>query len=168
MEWIKENSKDNWQYKIASNKQDLYPYGYFSGALQIYIRTLVRTPIARILCALERLSAIKTFFYVSDHTEDEELLKFWKQICMDNKIVKIEDIPDPKPDVYAMLTGSLHDLKFPFSFYFMEQIDNFKRCYEEELAFLQHDDDRIDSTTNELYGYEIETHLKGFKNNVIA
>src|ERR1051325_3943181 len=102
MEWIKENSKDNWQYKIASNKQDLYPYGYFSGALQVYIRTLVKKPIAKILCALERLSATKTFFYTNDRAKskgnDEGLIEFWQQLFMDKKIIKIEDIPDPKPD----------------------------------------------------------------------
>src|SRR3954453_13809309 len=172
LEWIEEKSTSDWQYKVASNKQNLYPYASFSAALQAHIRTLVRKPVAQILCALERLSATKTFFYVDDQTRskgnDERLLEFWQQIFMDKKIVKIEDLPDPKPDGYNMPAGSLYNLKFPFSFYFMKQIDNFKRYYEEEIALLQQDDDRVDKTTNELYDWEIEDHLKKFKNNILT
>src|SRR5207249_305678 len=69
---------------------------------------------------------------------------------------------------YIMPEGSLYDLKFPFSFYFMKQIDNFRRYYEEELAVLQQDDDKVDEITNELHDYEIEKHLKVFKNNILA
>uniref|UniRef100_U9UIL5 Uncharacterized protein n=1 Tax=Rhizophagus irregularis (strain DAOM 181602 / DAOM 197198 / MUCL 43194) TaxID=747089 RepID=U9UIL5_RHIID len=167
--WVEENSTSDWQYKIASNKQNLYPYPSFSAALQAHVRTLFREPIARILYALERLSAIKTFFYVSDQTKSkkgnyEKLLKFWEQIFMDNKIVKIDDIPNPKPDGYNMPAESLLDLEFPFSFYYMKQIDSFKRHYEEEILILQRDDDKIDDETNELYDYVIEDHLKEFCN----
>ncbi|RIA99608.1 hypothetical protein C1645_849990 [Glomus cerebriforme] len=172
LEWIKVKSKNNWQYKVASNKQNLYLYPSFSAALQAHIRTLVRKPIAQILCALERLSAIKTFFYVVDQTKSkenyEELLMFWQQIYMDKKIIKIEDLQDPKPDGYNMPAGSLLDFEFPFSLYFMKLIDNFKRYYEEEIAILQKDDDKIDSTTNELYNHVIEDHLKDFKNNILT
>ncbi|UZO04042.1 uncharacterized protein OCT59_024441 [Rhizophagus irregularis] len=170
-EWIEEKSTSNWQYKIASNKQDLYPYPSFSAALQAHVRILLRKPITQILCALERLSAIKTFFYVSDQTKSkkgnyEKLLKFWKQIYMDNKIIKIDDIPNPKPDGYNMLAGSLLDLEFPFSFYYMKQIDSFKRHYEEEITILQKDNGKIDAKTNELCDYVIEDHLKDFKNKL--
>ncbi|POG74253.1 hypothetical protein GLOIN_2v1577211, partial [Rhizophagus irregularis DAOM 181602=DAOM 197198] len=170
-EWIEEKSTSNWQYKIASNKQDLYPYPSFSAALQAHVRILLRKPITQILCALERLSAIKTFFYVSDQTKSkkgnyEKLLKFWKQIYMDNKIIKIDDIPNPKPDGYNMPAGSLLDLEFPFSFYYMKQIDSFKRHYEEEITILQKDNGKIDAKTNELCDYVIEDHLKDFKNKL--
>ncbi|PKC65425.1 hypothetical protein RhiirA1_514579, partial [Rhizophagus irregularis] len=172
-EWIEEKSTSDWQHKIASNKQNLYPYPSFSAALQAHVRILLRKPITQILCALERLSAIKTFFYVSDQTKSkngnyEKLLKFWEQIYMDNKIVKIDDIPNPKPDGYNMLAGSLLDLEFPFSFYYMKQIDSFKRHYEEEISILQKDDDKIDDETNELCDYVIEDHLKDFKNNLFT
>ncbi|GES94812.1 hypothetical protein GLOIN_2v1481157 [Rhizophagus clarus] len=165
LEWIEEKSTDDWQYKVASNKQNLYPYASFSLALQAHIRTLIRIPMAKILCALERLSATKTFFYVEN---DDELFEFWQQIYMDKKIVKIDDLPDPKPDGYNMPTGSLYDLKFPFSLYIMKQIDNFKRHYEEEIALLQQDDDRVDIETNELYDYVIKDHLKDFKTNILT
>ncbi|GES94790.1 hypothetical protein GLOIN_2v1577211 [Rhizophagus clarus] len=129
-------------------------------SFQVRIRTLVRKPIAQILHALERLSAIKTFFYIEN---DDDLLEFWQQTYKDKKIVKIDDLPDPKPDGY-IAEESLYDLKFPFSLYFMKQIDNFKRHYEEEIALLQQDEDRVDRETDE---WVIEDHLKDFKNNIL-
>src|SRR3954447_15104941 len=63
-----------------------------------------------------------------------------------------------------MPEGILYDLE---SFHFMKKIDYFKRYYEEELAVLQQDDDKVDAITNELYDHEIERHLKGFKNNIL-
>ncbi|GBB91806.1 hypothetical protein RclHR1_01920010 [Rhizophagus clarus] len=173
LEWIEEKSTINWRYRVASNKQNLYPYTSFSAALQAYIRTLVRKPIAQILCALERLSAMKTFFYINDRISSkenyEELLKFWQKIYMDKKIINIEELRDPKPDGYNMSEAeSFYNLEFPFSLYFMKQIDKFKRYYEEEIEILRGDDDRIDKSTNELYNHVIEDHLKDFKNNILA
>ncbi|GBC10143.1 hypothetical protein RclHR1_09380003 [Rhizophagus clarus] len=165
VEWIEEKSTNDWQYKVASNKQNLYSYTSFSLALQARIRILVRTPMAKILCALERLSATKTFFHIEN---DDKLFKFWQQICKDKKIIKFDDLSDPKPGGYIIPAESLYDLKFPFSLYFMKQIDNFKRCYEEEIALLQQDVGKVDKTTNELYEWVIEDHLNNFKNNVLT
>ncbi|GBB84048.1 hypothetical protein RclHR1_10690011 [Rhizophagus clarus] len=131
LEWIEEKSTDDWKYKVASNKKILYPYASFSLALQEHIRTLIRIPMAKILCALERLSATKTFFYVEN---DNELFEFWQQIYKDKKVVKIDDLSDPKPDGYIIPAENLYNLKFPFSLYFMKQIDNFKQYYEEEIG----------------------------------
>uniref|UniRef100_U9SR13 Uncharacterized protein n=1 Tax=Rhizophagus irregularis (strain DAOM 181602 / DAOM 197198 / MUCL 43194) TaxID=747089 RepID=U9SR13_RHIID len=46
------------------------------------------------------------------------------------------------------------DIESPFSFYFIDQIDN------------QLNEDRNDSETNGLYDYVIEDQLKDFKNNL--
>ncbi|PKY15764.1 hypothetical protein RhiirB3_428014 [Rhizophagus irregularis] len=162
LEWIKEKSINDRAYKVALNGRS---FTSFSLSFQVHIRTLIRKPIAQILCALERLSATNPVFYIDN---DEGLFKFWQQIFMNNKIVKIEDLSDPKPDGYIMTAESLYDLKFPFSLYFMKQIDNFKRYYEEEVAILRQDEDRIDGTTNELYDWIIEDHLKDFKNNIFT
>ncbi|PKK68756.1 hypothetical protein RhiirC2_867096 [Rhizophagus irregularis] len=74
---------------------------------------------------------------------------------MDKRIIKIEDMQDPKPDGYNISAGCLLDLEFPFSFYFIDQIDSFKRYYEEELP---KDYDKIDS----------KDHLKDFKYNLLT
>ncbi|CAG8777863.1 12496_t:CDS:2, partial [Cetraspora pellucida] len=56
LKWIEENSTDDWQYKVASDKKLLYPYPSFSAALLAYLRSLVRRPIAKMLFVLEKLS----------------------------------------------------------------------------------------------------------------
>ena len=95
---------------MASNKKLLYPYSSFSIALQAHIRTLVRHPIAKILCSLERLGATKTFL-IHDLPEAEmsprhvQFLNFWQDMFMNNKIVDIDILPEPKPNGYAMAEG---------------------------------------------------------------
>jgi hypothetical protein len=168
LEWIEEKTSD-WQFKIASNKQELYSYPSLSAALQAHVRILIRKQVAKILYALERLSVTKTFFSIDERTYSngnyEKLLKFWEQIYMDKKIVNIEDMQDPKPDGYNMPARCLLDLEFPFSYYFIDQIDSLRKYYEEEvLAMLRKDNDRIDNETNELYDY----YLKDFKNNLLT
>ncbi|CAB4482658.1 unnamed protein product [Rhizophagus irregularis] len=130
LKWIEENSTSDWQYKIASNKRELYSYSSFSAAIQAHIRKFVRKTIAKIL------------YYSS----------FGNKFIWIREIIKIEDIQD---DGYNMSAGCLLDLEFPFSFYFIDQIDSFKRYYEEELP---KDYDRIDS----------KDHLKDFKYNLLT
>src|SRR5581483_9214626 len=139
-EWLKINAKPDWQYHVASDKKSLYPYSSFSVALQAHIRTIVRRPIAKILYSLERLGATKTFLIhdlpkIQMSQQREQFLKFWIDMFMDNNIIDIDRIPEPKPDGYTM-PASIYDLQFPFSFYFMKQIDTFKTLYEEEISML--------------------------------
>ncbi len=96
-EWLKTNSKLEWQYHVASDKKLLYPHSSFAVALQAYVRTIVRRPIAKILCSLERLGVTKTFL-IHDLTEsqlssqNEQFLKFWKDMFMDNIIGDIKGL----------------------------------------------------------------------------
>ncbi|CAG8488111.1 5420_t:CDS:10 [Diversispora eburnea] len=143
----------NWQFNVASNKKLLYPYSSFSMALQAYIRAFVRKPIAKILCALERLS--------------RNLLSFWYKMFNDNKIINIEDIQEPSPDNYLMPPG-IYNLQFPFSYYFMNQIDNFKTLYIEEISLLKDDPTNMDPSVDDLYSYLINAHIKEFSNKILS
>ncbi|CAB4416885.1 unnamed protein product [Rhizophagus irregularis] len=169
-EWLKIKAKQDWQYHVASNKKLLYPYSSFSIALQAHIRTLVRHPIAKILCSLERLGATKTFL-IHDLPEAEisqqriQFLNFWKEMFMDNNIVDIDILPEPKPDGYTISVSGLN-LQFPFSFYFMKQIDNFKTLYEEEISSLREDMENIDLSTGKLLEHIYEDYIKSFTNKV--
>jgi hypothetical protein len=167
---LKIKAKQDWQYHVASNKKLLYPYSSFSIALQAHIRTLVRHPIAKILCSLERLGATKTFL-IHDLPEAEmsfqraQFLNFWKDMFMDNSIIDIDILPEPKPDGYAISVSGF-DLQFPFSFYFMKQIDNFKTLYEEEISLLRDDKENIDSSTGKLLEHIYEDYIKSFTNKI--
>ncbi|PKY35514.1 hypothetical protein RhiirB3_476201, partial [Rhizophagus irregularis] len=94
-----------------------------------------------------------------------QFLNFWQDMFMNNKIVDIDILPEPKPDGYAMAVSGL-DLQFPFSFYFMKQIDNFKTLYEEEISLLRKDRENIDPSTEKLLEQIYENYIKEFTNKV--
>ncbi|RIB19825.1 hypothetical protein C2G38_2141452 [Gigaspora rosea] len=167
--WLQNHSPASWQYIVASDKKLLYPYASFSIALQAHIRRSVRKPIARILCALERLSVTRTFFSIDKlikSENDNRLLEFWMKMFNDKNIIDIKELPEPSPDSYIMPPGVYH-LQFPFSYYFMKQIDGFKTLYLEEIALLHDDPMNIDSKTGELINSVAEEHIKEFTNKVL-
>ncbi|POG67157.1 hypothetical protein GLOIN_2v1779701 [Rhizophagus irregularis DAOM 181602=DAOM 197198] len=103
-----------------------------------------------------------------------QFLNFWQDIFMDNKIVDINIFAEPKPDGYVMTVSGL-DLQldnfynirscvFPFSFYFMKQIDNFKTLYEEEISLLRKNRENIGPSTRKLLEHINEDYIKEFIN----
>ncbi|CAG8520660.1 9110_t:CDS:2, partial [Scutellospora calospora] len=74
-------------------------------------------------------------------------------------VIDLEKIPEPSPDFYSMPPG-IYDLKFPFSYYFMKLIDNFKPHYHEEISILSQDPEKIDHITKELDEDTLEDYLK--------
>ncbi|CAG8494132.1 12597_t:CDS:10, partial [Racocetra fulgida] len=159
-----------WQYDVASNKKLLYRYPSFLAALQAYIKGFVRRPIAKALCALERFAATKTFFLIDKpniSNEDNYLLNFWLEMFNDQKIINIEEISEPSPDLYTMPLG-IYDLQFPFSYYFMEQIDNFRPIYQEEVNILYQNPDNVNNLSGELEDSVINEYLKNFTEKIRA
>ncbi|PKB99327.1 hypothetical protein RhiirA5_429895 [Rhizophagus irregularis] len=99
-----------------------------------------------------------------------QFLNFWQDIFMDNKIVDINIFAEPKPDGYVMTVSGL-DLQldnfynirscvFPFSFYFMKQIDNFKTLYEEEISLLRKNRENIGPSTGNYWSTLTKITLK--------
>ncbi|CAG8632902.1 13269_t:CDS:10, partial [Gigaspora margarita] len=131
-EWlqVKANLSDNWQLNIALDQKFLSLYPSFYSALEMYIRLLIRKPIAKLLYILEKYNAITPLFSWDD---ENDLFKFWKQIFMNKKIINIDEIfMDPQPNLYR-IPGNHLNLRFPFSHYFMKQIDQYKSLYQKEL-----------------------------------
>src|SRR5688572_26558594 len=60
----------------------------------------------------------------------KQLIEFWKNMFMNNSIISIDLLPEPKPDSY-IVPNYVFGLEFPFLFYFIKQIDSFKTLYEE-------------------------------------
>ncbi|RHZ50618.1 hypothetical protein Glove_494g23 [Diversispora epigaea] len=157
--WIDEKSSTDWQYQVASNKRLLYPYSSFSAALHAYIRSLVRSPIAKMLYSLEKLSAIKTFFDI-DQPENrmDSLITFWKGMFNDPKVITTDDLVEP--NVYTL--PQIYDLRFPFSYYFIKRIDGFKEIYLEEIAKLKQERENCDQLFIE------DTTYRVFKSIVLS
>ncbi|CAG8813851.1 12062_t:CDS:2 [Gigaspora margarita] len=160
LEWIEENSTDDWQYKVASYKKLLYPYASFSAALLAYLRLLVRHPIAKLLFILEKLSVTKSFISINQTRRNQDLIPFLKTIFLDPKILNINDLPEPKPDHYVM-PELFYDLKLPFSYYFMKKINGFKTAWGDELEKLREDPDNCDDD-QELSHDAFENAVQGF------
>src|SRR5205823_1117284 len=130
-EWITENSED-WQFEVARNKDYLNQFTCFSLALQNYVKIIIKHTIAKILYSLEKLSATKTFFAIENNEDDElktKLSDLWKRCFMDNEIIDINNLPEPKPSRYIMSCSIVDGLEYPFSYYFMNQIDFYKIYY---------------------------------------
>ncbi|CAG8596276.1 6964_t:CDS:10, partial [Paraglomus occultum] len=167
MQWIDENTRPNWRLRVASDKSAIYLHSSFADALLAYIRVLVRKPIAQLLYALEKHCALLTFFNITDDLkEDEELIEFWKSMYLNKKIIDIEAIKEPGPDGYSIASG-LHDLHFPFSYYFMNQINSFKKIYVDDIAELEEDENNFDEN-GELNKKVVEAYLDKFEDSIFS
>jgi hypothetical protein len=169
--WIFENCND-WQFKIAKNKDYLNKFTCFSLALQDYVKMIIKQTIAKILYSLEKLSATKTYFTFEKIEDDEikaELLSnLWEQCFMDKTIIDINKLSEPKPSKYIMLYSMIEELKFPFSYYFFNQINFYKIYFDEELDILRQDLNNINEETKELHIELIENHIEDFKNKLLS
>ncbi|CAB4443216.1 unnamed protein product [Rhizophagus irregularis] len=161
-EWILTNCK-NWQCEVALNRKNYSSkFTCFSLALRNYVIIIIKQTISKILYSLEKLSAMSTFFN-SENCESKvkkELSELWKKFFMDNTIINIDNLCEPKPSMYIM-SRSINDLEFPFSYYFMNLINYYEKYYFEELDILRQDSENIN---NESYA----DHIEDFKNNLIS
>src|SRR6266542_4675000 len=102
--WVFENC-DDWQFEIARNQDYLNQFTCFSLALQNYVKIIIKQTIAKILYSLEKLSATKIYFTLENDREYEmktELYDLWKQCFMDNTVININNLPEPKPSRYTI------------------------------------------------------------------
>ncbi|CAG8791364.1 15245_t:CDS:10, partial [Gigaspora margarita] len=136
LERIKEISTDDWQYKA---------------------------PIAKILFVLEKLSVAKSIISINQTRRNQYLIPFLKTIFLDPKILNINDLPEPKPDLYVM-SELFYDLKLPFSYYFMKKINGFKTAWGDELVKLKENPDNCND--DELSHDAFENAVQGFSEYV--
>ncbi|CAG8563026.1 45905_t:CDS:10 [Gigaspora margarita] len=111
LKWLDENTSENWQLQVASDKKVLYLHSSFTAALRSYIRIIVKKYIAKLLCALERLSALKTLLNLERENSNSDLIEFWYQMFNDDNIINIENLMDPKPDGFQNILSKIPALK---------------------------------------------------------
>ncbi|CAB4443921.1 unnamed protein product [Rhizophagus irregularis] len=168
--WIFENCND-WQFEVAKNQDYLSRFTSLLLALQNYVKMIVKHTIAKILYLLEKLLVTKTYFTFEKIDDDEikaELSGLWKRCFMDNTIININNLPEPKTSKYIMSYSVIDELKFPFSYYFFNQINSYKLYYDEELNILKQDLNNIDEKSNELHIDLIESRIVDFKNRLLS
>ncbi|RUP51300.1 LOW QUALITY PROTEIN: hypothetical protein BC936DRAFT_148836 [Jimgerdemannia flammicorona] len=179
-EWLDEYEHGDWQSKIA--RRLLLLSSSFPTALDRHVRHVVRIPVAKIICSLERLSTITTYLDLNEQYFDDDvvvrnsdelstrnnddLAQFWEEILKDRKIVQIVDLAEPGPDAYSMSSAHLIRLRFPFSNHFANQIDRYRQLYQEESDALKEDEAKLNPETGELYRSIVEEYYEQFAEHV--
>ncbi|GBC06772.1 hypothetical protein RclHR1_07030002 [Rhizophagus clarus] len=166
--WIFTSCKD-WQFEVACNKDYLNQFKSFSLALENYVKITIKQTIAKIFYSLEKLSATATFFTIKNNDEYEiksKLCNLWKKMLMDDTIININNLPEAEPSKYVMPCATVNELEFPFSYYFMNQINYYEGHYDEDLYILSQDPENISNVTKRLHEELIENHIEDFKNNL--
>ncbi|CAG8439230.1 10104_t:CDS:10 [Acaulospora colombiana] len=161
--WLDENTTANWQLKAVSEKKILYLHPSLSAALRMYIHSLVRNQIAKLIYALEKLSALKTLLIIECENNVGNLLEFWYQTFADNNVISTDTLTNPKPDHYRLVNGP-YNLDFPFSYYLVDQINNCKKFYLEDIKILEEDKNNVNKVTGQLLNGVLTDNFRRFQN----
>src|ERR1051325_8079903 len=69
---------------------------------------------------------------------------------------------------FSVSGSRIKDIKFPFSYYFMNQIDHYKNYYYEELDLLKQNSENINDHSKELHDELVKDHIEDFRNKLIS
>ncbi|RIB12125.1 hypothetical protein C2G38_2201522 [Gigaspora rosea] len=159
--WLKNNLPEDWQLDVATNKANLYLYSSFSLALQTYICNLVRKPVAQLLFAAEKVSGLLIF---GNDLATFNNFSFWKPAFMDTKILNIDSMIEPRPDIYQV-PKKIDGLRLPFSISFMEWINKFKGLYQDDVIASE---ENIDDETDELQSDIVNVCIERFSESLMS
>jgi hypothetical protein len=104
---------------------------------------------------VSRDEIISSFSHNENSYKSKELPYLWERT-------------ESKSSVYIKSNSKISDFEFPFSYYFMNQIDNYKDFYYEELDILRQNSENINYYYGELFQELVEDHIEDFKNNLIS
>lgn len=137
------SSTQSWQSSVACDHRKLIECRVFEDALRQSIHESVSKPLSKLIFALEKEGALRDFFSISkDSLKREE----WLALFNDPAVINLSNIASPTgPDCYQLNDLPLVDLQFPFSRFFMRQIDTFKEMFDEDRNRLLKDhEDQIE------------------------
>ena len=143
------NSKENWQLKVACDRQSLVNSSTFYSALERFVSKFVRNTFAKIVFFLEKENAWPPHV-VNECNETlqklcmQKLEDLWCKLIMDNAIFKIEDIPEPLGAESCLLNSASLDLCLPFSQMLYKKIDLVKELFLEHYASLNENENNFD------------------------
>jgi MoxR-like ATPase len=162
--------KENWQVKVACDRQSLVNSSTLYCAMEQYVSRLVRNPLAKIVYFLEKASAWPPHLVVdSNETLITKLEDLWCTFIMNNNIFKISDIPDPRGTESYVLDSTSLDLCLPFSQVVIRKVDGVKELFLEDLATLVGHEDNLDDNgelKQTVWQQQLERFSKTIKNLV--
>jgi hypothetical protein len=159
--------KEDWQVKVACDRQSLVNSSTLYCAMEQYVSRLVRNPLAKIVYFLEKASAWPPHLVVdSNETLIKKLEDLWCNFIMNNTIFKISDIPDPLGAESYILDSTSLDLCLPFSQVVIRKVDGVKELFLEDLATLVGNEDNLDDN-GQLKQTVRQQQLKRFSKMII-
>ncbi len=137
--------KENWQVKVACDRQSLVNSSTLYCAMGQFVSRLVRNPLAKIVYFLEKENAWPPHL-VSDSSETliPKLENLWCKFIMNNDIFKISDIPEPLGAESYNLDSTSLDLCLPFSQVVFRKVDAVKGLFLEDYATIVEDENNLD------------------------
>ena len=138
--------KQNWQVKVACDRQSLINSATLYSALEQYVSRVVRNPLAKIVFFLEKENAWPPHL-VNDCNENRMpmLEELWCKLIMNSAILNIADIPEPLGAESYTLNSTSLDLCLPLSQLVYRKIDRVvKELFLEDYASLLQDEDNLD------------------------
>ena len=143
------NSKENWQLKVACDRQSLVNSSTFYSALERFVSKFVRNTFAKIVFFLEKENAWPPHV-VNECNETlqkpcmQKLEDLWCKLIMDSAIFKIKDIPEPLGAESCLLNSASLDLCLPFSQMLYKKIDLIKELFLEHYTSLNENENNFD------------------------
>lgn len=133
------SSTQSWQSSVACDHRKLIECRVFEDALRHSIHETVSKTLSKLIFALEKEGALRDFFSISnDSLKREE----WFALFNDPAVINLSNIASPTgPDCYHLNDLSLVELHFPFSRFFVRQIDTFKEMFDADRNRLMKDHD---------------------------
>ena len=113
-----------WQSSVARNLYLLHSSTTFVDALKLHLTHCVTTPLANIVYRLERLSAWHSYFGT------EEL---WKTMFQSLVVVNVDDMQIPHGVGSFQISHKPLNLKFPFSFHFIDSLLEFEEMFMDDF-----------------------------------
>ncbi|XP_028397453.1 LOW QUALITY PROTEIN: uncharacterized protein LOC114521280 [Dendronephthya gigantea] len=135
---------ESWQVKVASDRQSLINSSTLYCAMEQFVSRLVQIPLAKIVYFLEKENA-----WPPHLANDKNLSKFehiWCKHVLNEAIVRISEIPEPRGAESYVLESPRLDLCLPFSQITIRKVDSIKKLFLEEYATLVGNEDNLNES----------------------
>ncbi|XP_001629791.2 uncharacterized protein LOC5509270 [Nematostella vectensis] len=130
--------KEAWQVSVACDRKALANCSTFVKALEHFVYSRIREPLAKIVFFMENNSLWNCI------SGSEEKLTTWRELMDDPEMFDINKVSDQQGAESLVFTGTQVEQLFPFSPFFRQIIDNASEFYSQEYRALLLDDGNLD------------------------
>ena len=137
--------KENWQVKVACDRQLLVNSSTLNCAMEQFVTRLVRRPLAKIVYFVEKENSWPPHLLdVPDVTLSEKLEHIWCTFIVHDTVFKISDMPEPRGAGSYVCDRTSLDLCFPFSQVIYRNVNRVKELFLDDYARLVEIEDNLD------------------------